>query len=349
MNPATVPPMATPRRPAMLLSCLLLAIGACTKTRDDPRELSEFAKQGIAEPKTPQPQHSASASALGSQDKGPDHFRSSESKSGPSYLVVLASWKLNSEPATTPSPQSVKMADGFPRPANAQESTALRSGYGALLAGVCTDSASAERALAALRAEDFAAYLKETTLSLPANCPLPSRQWKLDHDLLLAAESDKPDAFAAARRLLDQGASPQGIGERSPLELAAYQNDVTLARLLLERGARPNRSNRAPQQASVLELALRTQLGDPSEMVKLLVKHGADVNAQTMGAEADPGSTVQLVAIRGCYPRLLAYLREKGAKPHPVPADEICRDRLPSEAVKAELSAILEIGGEASR
>src|SRR5690606_27637310 len=120
----------------------------------------------------------------------------------------------------------------------------------------------------------------------------------------------------------------------------------SLAHLLLRRGAQPNRSQRAPQQESALELSLRTPYGDPFEMVQLLVKYGADVNAHTEGAEADPGSTVQIAAIRGCYPQILSYLREKGAKPHPVSADEVCRDRLPSESAKSELLDILRGGSE---
>lgn len=354
-------------------SCLIisscLALTSCTKARDEKKgspadqasaDQASADRQGadprladpnIAKRKNAKGQPSApSASKLDRRAKG--QTPPLDSKEGPSYLVVLASWTLSSgksaaslseEWAALPSPQSVKIADGFPRPANAQESTELRTGYGALLAGVCPNSASAEKAVAALRAEDFNSYLKATQLKLPANCPIPSRKWQLDHELLLAAESDKPGALAAAVALLDQGASPHGVGARSPLDLAAYQNDIALARLLLERGARPNRPHRAPQQESALELALRTPHGDPFEMVQLLVKHGADMNAQTEGAEADPGSTVQLVAVRGCYPQILTYLQERGAAPHPVSADEVCRDRLPSAAVKTELLAILGI------
>lgn len=348
-----MPSMPAPRFRSVLPSslCLILGgfllLGSCTEARDDGKgklapgtvhanSAEEEGRHGQA----PKP----SAITLDAKAKGT--VEPQPSRSGPSYLVVLASWKLGSEEAARPTLRSLELADGFPRSASKEESGALRSGYGALLAGICTETASAEKALASLRAEGFDAYLKETDLKLPASCPLPSRQWQLDHELLLVVESDRPDALALATSLLDQGASPHGIGDRSPLDLAAYQNDVSLARLLLERGARPNRPKRPPQQESTLELALRTPQGDPFEMVQLLIKHGADVNAETQGAEADPGSTVQLMAIRGCYPQILTYLQEKGAKPHPVSDNEVCRDRLPSQATKAELSAILASGSK---
>lgn len=353
---STISSVLEPRKRLMLLFSLLFVVGSCKQARDDGK--GEHADPAVADSALAEQENArrqllaSSESALELRDKIKGTPYASGSKGGLSYLVVLASWKLSSdkpaayvldEVATGLSPQSVKMAKGFPRPADAQESAALRSGYGAMLAGVCSDSVSARKALEALRAERFDAYLKETELRLSTSCPLPARQWQLDHELLLAAESDKPDALDAAAALLHQGASPHGIGTRSPLDLAAYQNDVDLARLLLERGARVNNPHRAPQQESALELALRTPHGDPFEMVQLLVKHGADVNARTEGAEADPGSTVQLMAIRGCYPQILMYLREKGARPHSVSGDEVCRDRLPSQALKSELSAILGI------
>lgn len=274
--------------------------------------------------------------------------RGSESKR-PGYLLVLGSFPVtpNSKAYKVPPeigerrPESIVVPEGFPRVANASEAQALRQGYGAWLAGVCADRRVAEELLSVLRAEFSDAYLKRSEQPLTDACPRVNEVWKLGHELVLAAQSDRPDSDEVLRGLLRRGA-PVDFGRDSgtPLNLAAYNNDVSKARLLLSAGAKVNLPQRAPQEDSTLELALRTPNGDPLEMVKLLVSHGADVNASTEGAEADPGSTVQIAAARRCDPRVLSFLYSKGMRRDPISADEICRDRKPPEVSESDQAEV---------
>src|SRR5690606_27404540 len=125
--------------------------------------------------------------------------------------------------------------------------------------------------------------------------------------------SDRPDSEDRVREILGRGAPvDHGRGSGTPLNLATYNNDIAVVRLLLAAGTRVNVAGRAPQEESTLELALRSPYGEALPLVQLLVAHGADIHARTEGAEADPGSSVEVAAARRCDPRVLEFLYAKG-------------------------------------
>ncbi len=275
---------------------------------------------------------------------------SSNGPPGPRYLIIIGSFQLGAgsqvaidELKSRPL-ESIRVAPGFPRLATPDEADALRPGYGALLAGICDDEGGAASARRALVAEGVDAYVKQSTRAAASACPRPNERWLLGEELSLAVDSDAPNSAEKVKLLLERGApASHGQGSATPLNRAAYKNDTTIARLLLERGAAVNVAHREAQEESTLELAIRTPYGDPFEMVSLLIAHGADVNAMTEGAEADPGSTPVRVAIRQCRPRVLELLQEKGAERGPVPKDEVCRDRHPPEAPDTDRIEILRL------
>ena len=103
--------------------------------------------------------------------------------------------------------------------------------------------------------------------------------------LLIAAYND--GAIEAARLLLEKGAdvNARDNGGTSVLELAAFANNIELARILIAKGANVN---------NVDELGFTPLLdaagnGDHNAaMVKLLIEHGANVNAKS-------GDSVEIV------------------------------------------------------
>lgn len=334
----------------MSLLCLLLLVACKADQRGEGGGPTAATDQ--ARPSAP----SASRSTRSEAERRPGPTGAfPDEKSGPSYLIVIGSWKLGDTdpPQSIPEElldlrfQSIRPAPGFPRRAHADEIHALRPGYGALLAGICDDEAAALSVVRAIETESGDVYMKASPRTLANACPRPDKKWLLGHELALAVESSAPDASERVKKLLEDGASPNhGRGSATPLNRAAYNNDIALVRLLLTRGALVNIPDRAPQEESTLELAIRSPYGDPLEMVRLLVSHGADVNATTEGAEADPGSTVELTAIRQCRPQVLEFLQAKGTKREAVPDDEICRDRHPPEAPAADRAGILRLLGK---
>lgn len=294
------------------------------------------------QPSSPPPAQTSTASPV---SRPPEPARSSSEPASsatppaPGYLVLLQGWKLAESPELAreiPAVSSVELAPGFPRAANDEERRSLRSGYGALLAGVCPDAASAERALAALRTEHADAYVKRAVQASPAACPVPLESWK--HHLALRGAVERGDVAQARRAFRDGAAAFGARGEL--LDIAAYQADLDMARLLLEHGASPNRP-RAAQEESALELALRAP--SPSlELVKLLLQRGADANARTEGAEADPGSSPLRSAVRYCNADALRLLLAHGARAEPAAAEEICQHRPGPD--RASIEALLRDG-----
>jgi hypothetical protein len=166
----------------------------------------------------------------------------------------------------------------------------------------------------------------------------------LGEELVQVIASGSPNSTEEVERLIRAGAPVNyGSGAGTPLNLAAYNNDLAVVQLLVAAGARINTQHRAPQEESSLELAIRSPNGDPLQMVRLLVAHGADVDAETEGAEADPGSSPQLAAIRRCNPTVLAFLRSQTRKRIVPAADEVCRDQAPPNVAEAQRSALVEL------
>jgi hypothetical protein len=178
--------------------------------------------------------------------------------------------------------------------------------------------------------------------------PLPTTTTSaLGEELVQAITSDSPNSTEEVERLLRAGAPVNyGSGSGTPLNLAAYNNDLAVVRLLVSAGAQVNTKDRAPQEESTLELAIRSPNGDPLQLVRFLVEHGADVDAETEGAEADPGSSPQLVAIRRCNPTVLAFLRSRTRKRIVPSPEEICRDATSSNVAEVQRNAIVKLLAE---
>jgi ankyrin repeat protein len=103
--------------------------------------------------------------------------------------------------------------------------------------------------------------------------------------LLIAAYND--GAIEAARLLLEKGADVNARGKDgvSVLELAAAANNIELARILIAKGANVNNAD----EIGFTPLLDAAGNGDHNaEMVKLLIEHGAQVNAKS-------GDTVEVV------------------------------------------------------
>jgi ankyrin repeat protein len=85
---------------------------------------------------------------------------------------------------------------------------------------------------------------------------------------------------AVIGKLLDAGANPDGAGAdgQTPLMVVARGANVAAAKVLLERGANPNASELWRQQTALMWAAAQRQ----PEMVKLLIEHGAQVDARSV-------------------------------------------------------------------
>jgi hypothetical protein len=165
--------------------------------------------------------------------------------------------------------------------------------------------------------------------------------------LVKAITSDSPNSTEEVERLLRAGAPVNfGSGSGTPLNLAAYNNDFAVVQLLVSAGAQVNKKDRAPQEESTLELAIRSPNGDPLQLVRFLVEHGADIDAETEGAEADPGSSPQLAAIRRCNPTVLAFLRSHTRKRIVPSPEEICHDKTASNVTEDQRNAIVNLLAE---
>lgn len=152
--------------------------------------------------------------------------------------------------------------------------------------------------------------------------------------LLFATRAGHMDAV---RALLDAGAKieePASDGT-TPLYLAIVNAHWELAAYLLDRGANPNVNGRGitPLQQLVVTRRLHEghlphppQTGRISsmELAKLLVAHGADINARmTVPGMGDgyrnrmnrTGSTAFLLAAKGIDPEMMKFLVSRGADP----------------------------------
>ena len=98
----------------------------------------------------------------------------------------------------------------------------------------------------------------------------------------LSEACNNPNA-AVITKLLDAGADPDSPGPdgMTPLMLVARTTNVAAARALLDRGAHVNAKESQKDQTALMWAAAQSQ----GPMVKLLIEHGADVNARSQVSE----------------------------------------------------------------
>ncbi len=155
-----------------------------------------------------------------------------------------------------------------------------------------------------------------------------------------------------AQLLMESGADVNGRSMFGlPLTSAALRNQTKMARLLLQHGAHVDAI--APVGGwTPLMWAAANEYGD-ADLVKLLIEHGADVNAQRgswgplMGAQ----SPLMIAGRRGQTP-VVELLRQAGAKEtadswgsktRNPPAREVSADQIQTPALLASLAAALPL------
>jgi ankyrin repeat protein len=110
------------------------------------------------------------------------------------------------------------------------------------------------------------------------------------------------------RYLLDKGADPNTISSTDPnmcnLKAAAYNGNLEMCKLLLEKGAAPEMGEGSSTGTALNTAARKGSL----EIVKLLVSRGAKVDSQT-----DNGCTPFFVAALNGNVEVVKYLLAKGA------------------------------------
>jgi ankyrin repeat protein/mono/diheme cytochrome c family protein len=142
--------------------------------------------------------------------------------------------------------------------------------------------------------------------------------------IVAAAASGDPETV---RLLLDAGARADdfpkandlratlGAGIRTPLMWAAYRNDVRMARLLLGRGADPNRSTYFGSPLS------QACWNDGFEVAELLIDRGASVNARDAVADFTPLHWA--AGDETLRPHLVKLLLASGADPNAVGGERV--------------------------
>jgi ankyrin repeat protein len=174
--------------------------------------------------------------------------------------------------------------------------------------------------------------------ALVAGC---AQQKSPDEQLILAVRRNQP---AEVDALLAAGASPnadgvKGYEGRPALFHAATFGYVDIATKLIERGAN---ANYGADRGATTPLMLAA-LNGPAAMVDLLVRSGADVNAQAAG------STALSEATRKGDPQVLRVLLEAGADPNVPMLDgstPVCYAKTHGYAQAAQLLAAAGGGGD---
>lgn len=139
-----------------------------------------------------------------------------------------------------------------------------------------------------------------TTAAAQSSCPQIG-QTRSGRTVAPIARAVCEGSVARVRTLLDAGANPNGgtyVPGWSLLHLAASQGHTDVARLLLERGAKPNREYhlKTPLQTAVRH----GHVG----VVRVLLEHGADVSdVALLGIAVESGNSdvVRLLLAQGTY------------------------------------------------
>ena len=103
----------------------------------------------------------------------------------------------------------------------------------------------------------------------------------------LSSAAASPDHLAMARLLLDKGADVNisaDIGD-SPLAIALHGNNLELVKILLAKGADPNRASKSSYTPGTTPLMMAARAGN-MEIVKLLLAHNADVSQRDAHGES---------------------------------------------------------------
>ncbi len=190
-------------------------------------------------------------------------------------------------------------------------------------------------------------------------------------NLLLAAGVD-PNAQLNMRRLLGQGgrfSDPLLSSGTTPLMRAMVNNNMEVAKLLLEKGADPNIYGMGLSPwlyaAGLTSQTYNEARGGGgqvnTETLDLMLKHGADINAQVYGAASysgriaraltgDPvntksneGMTALHVAVRSQNASLVKYLLDHGARVDIVDASE----RTPMDVLNGKTALVPAVFADA--
>jgi ankyrin repeat protein len=129
---------------------------------------------------------------------------------------------------------------------------------------------------------------------------------------LLLAAGAKADDFPKSN---NPRATDIAAGFRTPLMWAAYHNDVSLVRRLLEHGADPNQSTYFGNPLS------QACWSDSFAAAEVLIAHGANVNARDAGANFTP--LLWAAGTESPRPHLVQLLLANGADPNAVGGEPV--------------------------
>ncbi len=160
--------------------------------------------------------------------------------------------------------------------------------------------------------------------------------------LLDEADRERSVERETARPGADAGVDDAPVDERSAdgftaLHLAAFFGRPAVARLLLERGADPNRWATGDQHVQPLHSALA---GGHEDVAAMLVEHGAEV-----GSAQEHGITPLMEAAQNGLAGSVALLLARGADPKAYDDDILTAAEMADRAGHAEIAAQIRAAG----